>query len=267
MTVAARPLRRRGWGWLVVLVLTYGLLAVIIAPDLLLGDRLRVIGDVALALPRNAEHMGDRDMVFLDHPDGAERHRLRLDIPYPRADTPMRPREAWVGPGVRCDSRSVPDCRDQVREGPVVQCRPDRLARGHAMPCRLTVPLTGQVLVSIAEASTATADRWGTLAEDVVSFVEARRVQGNLAAFANARHSVIRFGADFGMALLVGIALLGAAVVFCPPIGLALAGLVPAVRLASKMRRNEPPTTANPWERKASPGRNTSPDDTSRTGQ
>jgi hypothetical protein len=152
------------------------------------GERLHVIGDVTLAARLDVSRDSDRRKLHLIYLDGTE--PLPVTLRWPARHTPMLTRSAWAGRGVVCDTRAVWPCWPQEAEGPVVHCPRPGHVPGREKTCLLTVPLSEDVIVIVEGVSEPVADRWGTLAEDIVLHLESLRVDGTQETYARARQIV-----------------------------------------------------------------------------
>ncbi len=233
------------------------LLVALRLPELATGRQVIVRSDLVLALPW--------DMAEIDGPprirhaaEGQETLFFHL-LPILNNREAL-PREAWLGRGAACDCRGdacrVPqpdgsrNCHTWYHAGPVVRCA------GAAPPavCSLSVPITRDVALLSWQASLASADQWSERAGAVVAFVDGFRLEGWLGRYAIARGALLEaFGRYASPPLLFLLFLVLTPVVlfvFFPPMGLALASLIPAVRLARRRREG---TLLRDWDRPDAP--------------
>ena len=217
-----------------------GLLAY--GPRLDSGERLQMIGDVTLSAGLDGSRDSDRHKLPLIYLDGTE--PLPVALHWPARHTPMLTRSAWAGRGVVCDTRAVYSCWRQEPEGPVVHCPSPGYLQGREMRCLLSVPLSENVVVIVDGAGEQVADRWGTLAEEIVLHLESLRVDGAREAYARTRQLVAMAASGVVMGLGFALVLTAVATLFFPPIGFAIMAIVPAVLLADRRRRGDPRAAA-----------------------
>ncbi len=218
------------------------LLVALRLPEFVTGRHIVAHPDLVLALPWDVA-VTDGWQPIRHAVEGQE--TLLLGVTTNRSGREALPREAWLGRGVACDCRGdacrapQPDgsrnCSAWDHAGPVVRCAGTR----DPAVCTLSVPITrDRVLWS--QASLASADHWGERAGGVVAFVDGFRLEGWLGRYAIARGALLEaFGRYASPPLLFLLFLVLTPVVlfvFFPPMGLALASLIPAVRLARRRR-------------------------------
>jgi hypothetical protein len=223
------------------------LLVALRLPEFVTGRHVVVRPDIVLALPWD---LAVTDGVRPIRHAAEGRDTLLLGILENRSGRDALPREAWLGRGVACDCRGddcrVPqpdgsrNCNAWDHAGPVVRCAGTR----DPAVCTLSVPITRE-RVLWSEASLASADDWGERAGAVVAFVDGFRLEGWLGRYAIARGALLgAFERDVSPLLLFLLLLVLSPVVlfvFFPPMGLALAALIPAVRLARRRREGADP--------------------------
>lgn len=206
------------------------------------NEPLYAIGDVTLSARLDVSRDSSRHKLHLLYLDGGE--SLPVALHWPVNHPPMLTRSAWAGRGVVCDTRAVLPCWRQEAEGPVVHCpSPGHWPRRENI-CRLSVPLSEDVIVIVDGVGEQVADRWGTLAEEIVLHLESLRVDGARETYARTRQLVAMAASGLVMGLGFALILTAVATVFFPPLGFAIMGIIPAVLLADRIRHGDPRAAA-----------------------